>query len=212
MIHPSARHSSLRPSKVPLSHNVDDKIPSIGQRVRAIRKRASLTLAQVSERSGVSIATLSKIENEQAVGSFNTLYKVARGLGVLVETLVAPEVSNPANSGRRTVNKLGTADEHVTDYYDYFVHGSGLNAKKMTPLVMKIKTDKVPPFEDWSIHDGEEFVFVIEGAIEFHCEEYSPISLKAGESVYFDSRMRHAFVKKSEKDAVLASVSLATTA
>jgi len=187
----------------------DEKIPNIGRRARAIRKAKSMTLKQVSERSGVSIATLSKIENEQSVGSFNTLYKVARGLGVLVEILISPEDERPIHTGRRIVNKLGSADEHTTDFYDYFVHGHALNSKKMVPLVMRIKTDEVLPIEDWSTHEGEEFVFVVEGEIEFYCEAYAPISLVAGESVYFDSRMRHAFVKKSVEDAVLVSVSSA---
>ncbi|MFQ5775349.1 MAG: helix-turn-helix domain-containing protein [Kiloniellaceae bacterium] len=199
-------------ARVRRSPRIDEEVPNIGRRARAIRKAKSMTLKQVSERSGVSIATLSKIENEQSVGSFNTLYKVARGLGVMVEILISPDEERPIRSGRRIVNKLGSADEHTTDYYDYFVHGHALNSKKMVPLVMRIKTDEVPPLEDWSTHEGEEFVFVIEGEIEFHCEEYAPIFLSSGESVYFDSLMRHAFVKKSDDDAVLVSVSSAAPA
>lgn len=189
--------------------NTDKDLPNIGRRIRAVRKSKSLTLKEVSERSGVSIATLSKIETEQAVGSFNTLYKVARGLGVLVETLISPDEDARIHTARRTVNRIGSADEHQTDFYDYFVHSNGLNARKMVPLVMSIKTREVPPLKDWSTHEGEEFVLVMKGVVEFHCEEYTPISLRAGESVYFDSGMRHAFVKKSKKDAVLVSVSLA---
>lgn len=189
--------------------HMDKDLPNIGRRVRAVRKGKSLTLKQVSERSGVSIATLSKIETEQAVGSFNTLYKVARGLGVLVESLISPNEGVGARTGRRTVNRIGTADEHQTDFYDYFVHANGLNARKMVPLVMSIKTGAVPPLKDWSTHEGEEFVLVMKGVIEFHCEEYAPITLQAGESVYFDSSMRHAFVRKSKKEAILVSVSLA---
>lgn len=194
------------------SPRIDAGIPNIGRRARSIRKARSLTLKQVSERSGVSIATLSKIENEQSVGSFNTLYKVARGLGVLVEVLISPDEGRPIRTCRRIVNELGSADEHATDYYDYFVHGHALNSKKMVPLVMRIKTDEAPPLEDWSTHEGEEFVLVLDGEIEFHCEEYAPISLRAGESVYFDSHMRHAFVRKSKKDATLVSVSSAVPA
>lgn len=180
----------------------------LGQRIREVRKKRKLTLKNVSERSGVSIATLSKIENGQAMGNFNTLYKIARGLGVLVVSLIAPEEAAASNGSLMTTNKLGTADRHNTNFYDYFVHGSAIATKKMVPLIMQINTTEPPPLKDWSIHDGEEFIYVMEGAIEFHSEIYAAVALEAGESIYFDSGMRHAFVRTSSSTATIISVAL----
>ena len=37
-------------------------------------------------------------------------------------------------------------------------------------------------------HGGEEFAYVLEGTVVVHTEHYAPAVLKAGESIYFDSR------------------------
>ncbi len=178
----------------------------LGAKIRTVRKAKQLTLQQVSDRSGVSIATLSKIENGQAVGSLNTVYKIARGLGILVVDLVAPHEAALTRQGRLAVNKNDSALCHKTDFYDYFIHANSLNSKRMVPLVMHIHTETPPPLEDWSQHAGEEFVYIITGSIAFHCEEYAPVTLEPGESLYFDSAMRHAFVKTSTVDAVILSI------
>ena len=43
-------------------------------------------------------------------------------------------------------------------------------------------------------HSGEEYIYVLEGRIEIHTEFYDPIVLEAGESIYIDSNMGHAYV------------------
>lgn len=45
-------------------------------------------------------------------------------------------------------------------------------------------------------HEGEEFVFVLEGAVEVHTEDYAPFVLRKGESAYLDSTMGHAYLRK----------------
>jgi uncharacterized cupin superfamily protein len=48
-------------------------------------------------------------------------------------------------------------------------------------------------------HEGEEFLYVIDGELELHTDCYAPLVLKAGESVYFDSRMGHAYIARGEQ-------------
>jgi uncharacterized cupin superfamily protein len=45
-------------------------------------------------------------------------------------------------------------------------------------------------------HEGEEFLYILEGELELHTECYAPLVLKARESVYFDSRMGHAYIAR----------------
>jgi uncharacterized cupin superfamily protein len=45
-------------------------------------------------------------------------------------------------------------------------------------------------------HEGEEFLYILEGELELHTECYAPLILKAKESVYFDSRMGHAYIAR----------------
>jgi quercetin dioxygenase-like cupin family protein len=55
-------------------------------------------------------------------------------------------------------------------------------------------------------HPGEEFLFVVQGAVELHTEIYSPVVLQAGESIYFDSSTGHAYVRHGEAPCTVLSV------
>jgi uncharacterized cupin superfamily protein len=50
-------------------------------------------------------------------------------------------------------------------------------------------------------HDGEEFIFVLEGSVTLHSEFYEPLAMEVGDSCYFDSRMGHASVSNGAQDA-----------
>lgn len=179
----------------------------LGQRIKEVRRREKLTLAELSERSGVAISTLSKIENGQTTGSVDTLFKIARGLRVLFDTLVDPPAS--AADARWVVTRAGEAERFSTEHYDYDMHAAGLVSKRMLPLAMTVKTREPPAAEDWSTHPGEEYALVLEGAVELHTEHYAPVLLEAGDSAYFDSRMKHCYVMSGEGPARIISVCLA---
>jgi quercetin dioxygenase-like cupin family protein len=71
---------------------------------------------------------------------------------------------------------------------------------------MRIKARDLPQREDWTRYDGEEFIYVLDGTLEFHTEAYSPVVLNQGDSCYLDAGMRHAFVSQGAEDAVVLSV------
>jgi hypothetical protein len=71
----------------------------------------------------------------------------------------------------------------------------------MVPLHIKIRNHVPPPQEEWSIHDGEESIYVLSGTLLPYTEHYAPLTLKPGESCYLDSTMRHAFVSGGEENA-----------
>lgn len=189
---------------------MDESPANLGPRVKTLRQERGLTLQQVSERSGVSVSTLSKVENGQVSGTVNTMLKIARGLGVLFDHLLeAPRETPSAPTGRLVRTTAGQVDRFPTEFYDYCVHSTEMVGRHMLPLVIDVKTRQPPPRVDWSTHEGEEFLLVIQGEIEFHSEHYRPIHLGAGDSIYFDSSMRHAYVCVGEGDARVVSVSLA---
>ena len=52
-------------------------------------------------------------------------------------------------------------------------------------------------------HPGEEFSYVLEGELDFHSELYAPVRLRAGDSIYFDSEMGHAYLKATVQRCTL---------
>ena len=90
---------------------------SIGVSIRRYRVAEGLTLAELARRSGVSISTISKIENGKISGGFETIYKLARGLGVLVTEIIDGEAEAREHM---VVHRGDQSDVHPTGLYDYY--------------------------------------------------------------------------------------------
>jgi transcriptional regulator with XRE-family HTH domain len=177
-------------------------------RLKPLRQSKDLTLDELSRLSGVSIATISKIENQQQKPGFETILKISRALHINFVHMLEPEPAAPLKMARRVITRASEAPVYASGICSYAAHATELAQKAMVPLVMQIKTTIVPPAEEWSVHDGEEFAYVLEGEIMLHTEHYAPAVLKKGDSCYFDSTMRHAYVCRDAGGATLLSMCL----
>ncbi|WP_052401978.1 helix-turn-helix domain-containing protein [Muricoccus aerilatus] len=182
--------------------------PEVGRKLGDGRRAKQWTLAHLSEKSGVAVGTLSKVENGKSGASFDTVSRVARALGLRIDDLLSPTSPRFA-TGRRVISKRGEGVRFGFNSYDYLVPCNELTRKAMVPLLMTICTREVLPPESWASHEGEEYIYVISGSIELHTEYYEPTRLDEGDSVYIDSTMRHAFASVGEADARILSVCLA---
>jgi transcriptional regulator with XRE-family HTH domain len=194
--------------QAPASHRRSNSATAdttIGERLRAIRFERKLTLQAASRLCGVGLSTLSKIETGQAAPAYGTLKRIAEGLELSFEELISGDRPD-ASVGRRSITRARQTLKFGSKRYDYRVHASELANKAMVPLEMEIRARDLPEPSDWSQHDGEEFIFVIEGEIEVRLSDYTPFRLKQGESAYIDSRMRHAFVALSPGPARMLSI------
>jgi quercetin dioxygenase-like cupin family protein len=64
----------------------------------------------------------------------------------------------------------------------------------MIPILPRIRAHSATEFGDLVRHQGEEFIYVLEGRIEVHSEFYDPVQLETGQGIYLDSSMGHAYV------------------
>ena len=177
----------------------------LGVRLRRIRFERRLTLQAAGSVCGVGASTLSKIETGQASQAYGTLKRIAEGLDLSFEELISGQRSTQV-SARRSVTRRSETLKFKSSRHRYYVQAKALVRKAMIPLEMDILATDPPGSADWSSHDGEEFIFVLEGEIQVHLETYSPFTLKAGESAYIDSGMRHAFVSVGTASARMLSV------
>src|SRR3982751_3797622 len=69
-----------------------------------------------------------------------------------------------------------------------------LRRKRMIPVLTRIRATSLNEFGDLVRHSGEEYVHVLEGSIVVHSEFYDPVALRAGEGIYIDSNMGHAYI------------------
>jgi transcriptional regulator with XRE-family HTH domain len=175
---------------------------SFGARLRQLRQHRKMTLQQASQLTGVAQSTLSKMENEQLSPTFNLMQKLALGLKIDMLKLFLP-ASNSAISGRRSVTLTNQGRAHLTLTYEHELLATELESKKMMPFKSRIRARDLNEFKDWSRHEGEELLLVLEGSIIVYTEEYEPLLLAVGDNIYFDSSMGHAVVSTSTDDALV---------
>jgi transcriptional regulator with XRE-family HTH domain len=170
--------------------------PTLGQVMRGIRSRNGWTLKEMSKQSGIPVSTLSKVEHDRLTLSYDKLQQLSMRLNIRMADLFAEEAEDaaPRVTGRRSIGTLDSAVRVTTDNYDYFYLCTDLRRKRMIPIVTRIRTHSAKEFGELVHHKGEEFIYVVEGSIEVHSEYYDPILLKAGEGIYLDSTMGHAYV------------------
>lgn len=170
--------------------------PTLGRLLRGLRTRNDWTLKEMSERTGIPLSTLAKVEHDRLTLSYDKLQQVSERLKIRMSELFAdPEdQADAAVTARRSIGSTDTALRVNTKNYDYYFLCPELRRKRMIPLVTRIRAKSVGEFGDLVHHAGEEFIYVIEGSVEVHTEFYDPVVIRAGESIYLDSNMGHAYV------------------
>ena len=181
-------------------------VPTLGPKVRALRKNQRKTLAEVSEATGLSISAISKIENDQVSPTFTNLIRLAEGLDISLSDLVALNGEQGGVSARMTVSRKVDTKFRSTPKYDIYALCADLRHKRMTPLIERVKADRPTNIDGMIAHSGEEFFYVLNGAIEVHTEHYNPVRLDEGDSAYLDSSMAHTLVAVDGEDADILMV------
>jgi len=172
-----------------------EKIP--GARIAEIRKTYNITRETLAERSGVTVALISKIEDEGLIPELAPLIKIARGLGVRLGTLLddneqlGPVITRAGEAASSSRFKTGLPEGAEKDTGHHGMSFSALASEKsgrhMEPFIVTIQADAK---QDKSAHEGEEFIYVLDGtlALEYGTDKQT---LNTGDSVYYDSIVPH---------------------
>jgi len=179
-----------------------------GAALRAFRRRQGWTLSGVSEKTGLPVSTLSRIENDQISPTYDQLTKLSVGLSIDLAQLLSgdTEEAKPIQTARRSVNRVGDGQLLDTPMQSLRYLSVDLTNKQFAPIIGEIKARSLQEAGEFHRHAGEEFLFVIAGELELHSESYMPLNLRAGESVYFDSGMAHAYVSVGKERCKILSI------
>jgi transcriptional regulator with XRE-family HTH domain len=188
-----------------------DNGPNLGASLRALRFKRRLSIADVSEVTGIAKSTLSRVENDQLSLTYSKLLQLCRGLSIDIAELFSGQstAAEVRPSARRTFTQPGAGRPIVVGRQSYAYLCTELAGKKMTPMTGTITSRTLAESNGLLRHEGEEFSYVLEGRMELHTEFYAPLVLDPGGSVYFDSTMGHAYV--SVGDVPLKILCVCTT-
>lgn len=167
---------------------------NIGAKVRQLRESKKMTLEQLAEQSHTHSDQLRQIEDGALLPSLSPLMEIARALGVRLGTLVDDEpIEGPVlfktEEFPRVIRFSGKDPQALSSNLDFYTMAAGKKDRHMEPFMIDVKprTDNVPPLAG---HEGEEFIFVIAGAIRINYGKTS-YELQPGESIYYDSIVPH---------------------
>lgn len=179
----------------------------LGNKVKAIRQKHSLTLSEVADKAQISLGTLSKIENGVSSSTIETLEKLAGALGVSIYSLFSfdSEAFKSAqfikNDRAMEVVRRGTQHKHS---YNLLFYEQGPK-KKFEAFLINIDkdADSFPMFE----HEGTEFLYILSGKIDYRCGD-EVYSLQEGDSLTFKGETPHGPEKFIEHPIKFISITI----
>lgn len=181
------------------------KQPTLGKILKVLRARNGWTLRELSQRSGIPISTLSKVENDRLTLTYDKLLQLSQRLEIPISDLFAqPEAPSEVSvTARRSFGRVTDALRVETPNYDYFYLCTELRRKLMIPILVRIRAKSLEEFGELVRHPGEEYLHVLEGEIVVHTAFYDPVTIGAGEGIYIDSNMGHAYLASEACDEAL---------
>jgi transcriptional regulator with XRE-family HTH domain len=164
----------------------------VGKKIKTLRESKTLSLQDVADRTGFSTALLSQMENHLVSPSLGTLIKLAKAFGVRVGDFLGEGQGEPftivRKDERKKVSRFATK-EGISYGYSYESLGFEKKDRHMEPFYVTLEPTPVKTHKP-SVHEGEEFIFVLEGEMEVILGNHTDV-LHPGDSIYYDSSIPH---------------------
>jgi len=181
---------------------------TVGEKIKQIREMKKVSVEELAARSGMEITLIQKIEQEKNVPSLAPLIKIARALGVRLGTFLddsdnyGPVVvrSGEYHKGARFTSQASEAREHL-NFFSLAFDKAGRN---MEPFIVDIEPGLQSDYM-LSSHEGEEFIYVLEGEVEINYGKET-YTLAKGDSIYLDSIVLHNVHAGNQNSARILAV------
>ncbi len=182
----------------------------VGSKIKGIRESKGLTLEEVAERSGLSLDQITSIETDQNLPSLGPLIKIARALGVRLGTFMddndalGPVVCRAEERESKSSISFSNGAADARKHMEYHPLAQQKAGRHMEPFIIDINPEDEPNFQ-LSAHEGEEFIYVMQGEVEIVYGK-DTYSLKEGDSIFYDSIVKHHVHGAPGKSAKILAV------
>ena len=169
----------------------------IGKRLKKSRTAKKISLDQVANDTGCSVDYLKKIESGSEMPPVGTLLQIAKTLQIDSGELLREEKAANREARVKAYTKR-------TQNYAYTTLTPGAENKHLKAFLITVDAMKAHQGVGYQ-HEGEEFVYVIKGTIEVSVGDHIN-RLKKGDSLHFNSGIRHLMRNTGKTDAELLVV------
>jgi transcriptional regulator with XRE-family HTH domain len=180
----------------------------VGEKVKELRRLKDLTLDALAERAGLTVTQIERIEADEILPSLAPLIKIARVLGVRLGTFLDDEERiSPTVTRQNALTEalsFSNNNEQARAQMNFFSLAANKAGRHMEPFIVNIKADRSKEFTS-SSHEGEEFLYVLEGEVEIDYGKEKFV-LSKGDSIYYDSIVKHHVHALGSADASILAV------
>jgi len=164
---------------------------NVGERVKAVRKSRNLSLQDISQRTDLDTSLLEQIESGSLAPPLGIVIKLAKALNLKMGYFISGEEDRAYTIVRESDRKVVSRyDSKKGEYYGYGYESLAPHKKNRHMEPFLVSLDPAETEEERSTHDGQEFIYVLEGAMEVRLGEEVHI-LRPGEAIYYDSTVPH---------------------
>lgn len=180
---------------------------AVTEKIKMLCSDRNMSAKELAEGAGLTVDQVNRICESDIIPSLSSLIKIARALGVRLGTFLDDsEEMGPVVNRHTELKQPVTFTSHQTNsnsHMDFVSLAATKAGRNMEPFMVNIQsiTGKKSP----SSHEGEEFIFVLEGSIVVHygAEKYI---LNQGDSIYYDSIVDHLVTANNDSEAKILGV------
>jgi transcriptional regulator with XRE-family HTH domain len=181
-----------------------DIVESAGERIKRIRETKGISLEELSTKTGFPVELLSQIEDQTVSPQIGTIIKLSKSLKTVFGTLTAEEgertCSIVRHDERKVISRSTSQEGHN---YTYISLASDVKDRHMESFIVKLEPET--PDQKLSTHDGEEFLFVLDGEMKVRLGEKVDI-LTTGDTIYYLSKIPHLVTSNRNEPTFILAV------
>ncbi len=179
----------------------------IGEKIKDLRIKKDMSIADVSKKSGISEEIISGIEGHTVSPPLGNIVSLAEVFRVTLGELFGDSADSPfcivRSDDRKTVSRFSSTVGKPCGY-SYESLGYQKQNRQMEPFLVTLAPGEASQIEP-NQHVGEEILFVLEGQVEVTLAEHTDI-LQPGDSIYYDSTLPHVVSCHGAEPATILAV------
>lgn len=180
----------------------------VGTKIREFREFRQISRDDLALKANLDINQIVKIEDEGIMPSLGHLIKISRALGVRTGTFlddqdhVGPVIVRAGEE--KSSYSFSTKDESSREHLNFFSLAQHKSGRHMEPFIVDIEPSKETDYK-LSSHEGEEFIYVLEGSVEINYGK-DIFQINKGDSIYMDSVIAHNVHAANDRPAKILAV------
>jgi len=181
---------------------------NLGEKIKQFREFRQISREDLALNANLDITQLEEMEGTAASPSLGHLIKISRALGVRIGTFlddqdqVGPVIVKAGEEKKS--HSFSTKDESTREHLNFFSLAQDKAGRHMEPFIVEIEPSKESDYK-LSTHEGEEFIYVLEGSIEINYGK-ELYRINKGDTIYLDSVVAHNVHAAGKQPAKILAV------